>query len=180
VVQSWWTSEVNRQRVRRIAPLAGLLVAVNIVARLVARFTLPTGTDPFLVGAWSLLAMVLAVAVVAFPWTRRQRVPTVVGDLFFVILVTTVLVTLVGPFVSREPAFDVGFTIQQFALCAGLLVVGGAAGLLTAVALGLDPTSRAWRAQAERARVAPTRRKAARPARRTAAPRGRRQSGARR
>jgi hypothetical protein len=180
VVQSWWTSQVNRERVRRIAVLAGLLVVVNVVARLVARFALPAGTDPFIVGAWSLLAMVLAVAVAAFLWTRRRRVPAVVGDLFFVILATSLLVTLVGPFVSGDPAFGVGSVIELFALCSGLLVVGSAAGLLTAVALGLDPTSRAWRAQAERVRVAPTGRKAARPARSTSVSRRRRQSGARR
>jgi hypothetical protein len=147
----------NRDRVRRIAVATAVLVGINVLARLLARFALPAGTDPFLPGLASVLAMVIAVAVTGFLWTRVRRVPAVVGDLFFVTVVATLLVTLVGPFVSGHPEFDLGFTVKQIGLCAGLLVVGDAAGVLTAVALGLDPTSRAWQRQAERVRSKPAR-----------------------
>jgi hypothetical protein len=164
-IQSWWRSDVNRSRVRRIAAATGVLVAVNVVARVIARYVLSPGTDPFVVGGWSILAMLLVLAVAAFLWTRRRRVPAVVGDLFFVIVATSLLVTLLGPFVTGDPEFGASSTISQLALCAGLLTVGAAAGLLLAMALGLDPTSRAWQAQAERVRTKPG---------------ARRQSGARR
>jgi hypothetical protein len=154
--------------------VTALLAGIDVAARLVARYALPSGTDPFLVGALSVLAMVLVLGVAAFLWARRRRVPAVAADLFFVIVATTLVVTVVGPFVSGTPDFGVGSVIQQAALCAALLTVGGGGGVLTAVALGLDPTSRAWQAQAERAHLKPGPERA-RPRGKTA-----RQSGARR
>ena len=148
-------SPVTRARVRRIAVLTGILVGINLVARLITRFAVPAGTDPFVTGALSVFAMVVAVGVTAFLWTRRRRVLLVVGDLFFVTVATTVLVTLVGPFVSGSPSFALGLTTKQIGLCAGLLVVGAAAGLLLAVALGMDPTSRAWQQQAAKVKRKP-------------------------
>jgi hypothetical protein len=148
-----WTarpvSAGTRTRVRRIAVATGVLVGINVVARLVARFALPDGTDPLQLAAWSMLAMVVAVAVVGFTWTRRRRMALVTGDLFFVTVGTTLLVALAGSVVSGG-GFDPGLVLRELALCAGLLVVGAAAGELLAVALGLDPTSRAWKQQAER------------------------------
>jgi hypothetical protein len=152
---TWLRSATTHRRAQRIAVAAGVLIGINLVARLLARWALPAGTDPFLAGAWSLLAMVVAVGVTGFWWTRRRRVPLVVGDLFFVVLVTTLVVTLVGPFVSGGAEFSVGSTLTQLALCAGVLVVGCAAGVLGAVALGLDPTSRAWKEQAARVKAKP-------------------------
>jgi hypothetical protein len=148
-------SPVNRVRARRIAVLTAILVGIDLCARLVTRFALPAGTDPFVTGALSVFAMVLAVGVAGFLWTRRRRVPLVAGDLFFVTVATTVLVTLAGPFVSGDPAFAFGLTIKQISLCAGLLVVGSAAGVLLAVALGLDPTSQAWKQQAAKLKRKP-------------------------
>jgi hypothetical protein len=139
-----------RTRVRRIAATTGVLVGIDLVARLVARFALPTGTDTFQLAAWSALATVVAVAVVGFRWTLRRRVPLVTGDLFFVTVATTPLVAAAGPVVGGSPTFDLGVVAEELTLCAGLLVVGAAAGVLLAVALGLDPTGRAWKQQADR------------------------------
>jgi hypothetical protein len=74
----------------------------------------------------------------------------VAGDLFWAVLATTLVVTLAGPLVSAHPSYDPGSTAAQLGLCAGLLALGGGGGVLLAVALGLDPTSRAWQAQAAR------------------------------
>ena len=147
---AWSVSAGARTRVRRIAVAAGVLVGINVAARLIARFALPAGTDPFQLAAWSMLAMVVAVAVVGFLWTRRRRVPLVAGDLFFVTVATSLLVALAGPLVSGGADLAPGLLLEELALCAGLLVVGGAAGVLLAVALGLDPTGRAWKQQADR------------------------------
>jgi hypothetical protein len=148
-------SPVTRVRARRIAVLTGILVGINLCARLVTRSALPEDTDPFVTGALSIFAMVVAVGVAGFLWTSRRRVPLVAGDLFFVLVATTLLVTLAGPFVSGKPDFDLGLTMQQLGLCAGLLVVGSAGGVLLAVALGLDPTSRAWKQQAAKLKRKP-------------------------
>jgi hypothetical protein len=140
---------------RRVGLVVALLAGIDVVARLVVRFALPEGTDPFQAGAWALLAMVLAVGVVGFRWTRERRVPPVAGDLFWVVLATTLLVTLAGPFVSGSPAFDFGFLLSQFGLCAAMLAVGAGGGLLLAVALGLDPASRALKARAAKVKSKP-------------------------
>jgi hypothetical protein len=152
---TWSVSAATRTRVRRIAFVTGVLVAINVAARLIARFALPAGTDPFQLGAWSMLAMVVAVAVVGFLWTRRRRVPLVAGDLFFLTVATSLLVALAGPVVSGGAGFGASLVLGELALCAGLLVVGDAAGVLLAVALGLDPTSRAWKQQADRVLTKP-------------------------
>ena len=147
---TWSVSAATRTRVRRIAAATGVLAGVNVGARLIARFALPADTDAFQLAAWSVLVMVVVAGVVGFLWTRRRRVPLVTGDLFFVTVATTPLVAAAGPVVGGSPAFDLGVVAEELALGAGLLVVGAAAGVLLAVALGLDPTGRAWKQQADR------------------------------
>jgi hypothetical protein len=154
---TWSVSASTRTRVRRIAAATGVLVGVNVGARLIARFALPADTDAFQLAAWSVLVMVVVAGVVGFLWTRRRRVPLVTGDLFFVTVATTLLVALAGPVVSGSPTFDLGLLVQEIALAAGLLVVGEAGGVLLAVTLGLDPTSRAYQQQAERVKTKPRR-----------------------
>jgi hypothetical protein len=141
--------------IRRVGLVVAVLAGIDAAARLVVRFALPEDTDPFQAGAWAILAMVLAIGVVGFRWTRERRVPPVVGDLFWVVLVTTLLATIAGPFVSGDPAFDPGFTITQIGLCAALLTVGAGGGVLLAVALGLDSTSRALKARAAKVKSKP-------------------------
>jgi len=140
-----------RGRGTRIAVATAVLVGINLLGRLAVRLYLPEGRDPLLAGLWAVLVIVLAAAVVAFVWTRQRRVALAAADLVAVVAVTAVLVTVVGPFVSG--GLDAGLplwrTLLQLLLALALLSVGAAAGLLTAVALGLDPTSRAWRRMAQ-------------------------------
>jgi hypothetical protein len=136
------------------------LVAINLVARVVVRLVGPTEDAEFVIGLWSLGAMLVAIAVAAFVWTRRYVVPRVLMDAAVVIGVTSLIVTVVGPFVSggglhRDSPGDI---LLQFSVCAGVLGVGVAIGLLGAMALGMDPTSRAWKYQAERVRTSPRQR----------------------
>jgi hypothetical protein len=159
---------MNKATLRRLGIAAGVLVGIDLVARLVARWALPAGTDALQVGAWAILAMVVAAGVTGFRWTRERRVPAVAGDLFWVVLGTTLVVTLVGPLVSAHPSYALGLTLAGLGLCAALLTVGAGGGVLLAVALGLDPTSRAWRAQAAKVK------------RRAAPAKAKRQPGARR
>jgi hypothetical protein len=139
-----------RQDSIRVAGAAGVLIGVNLFARLISRFVLDQDVDPLVPGLLSLLVMVLVAGLIAFGWTRRFRAGSVVGQLLLVVVITSLAVVLVGPLVSGDADYDLTVLLRQLALCAGLLLVGQAGGAFLAVALGLDPTSRAWRLQADR------------------------------
>jgi hypothetical protein len=136
----------------RIAGVVAILLVINVGARLIADHALPKDSDPVVLALWSIVAMVLAVGVAAFVWTTRRRVPTVAGDLFFTVAASSVLVTLLAPLVSGQAHFSVGIAFRVLGLCAAMLTIGSAAGVLIAVAFGLDPTTRAWRSQAAKLR----------------------------
>jgi hypothetical protein len=133
------------------------LVAVNVVARLIVRVANPGSDAEFVVGLASLGAMGVLAAVFAFVWTKRYPSPRVVSDSLVVVSITGVLVTLVGPFVFGKtlgdyPGFGDWFAVflLQLFICLAVLAVGVVVGALIAIALGIDPTSRAWKAQASR------------------------------
>jgi hypothetical protein len=144
------------------------LVAVNVVARLIVRVADPGANAEFIVGLASLGAMGVLAAVFAFVWTKRYPSPKVVSDSLIVVSITGVLVTLVGPFVFGKTLGDYAgfgewfavFLLQLF-ICLAVLAAGVVIGALIAIALGIDPTSRAWKAQA--ARVPAAARKAKKP-----------------
>jgi len=142
-----------RSKVLRIALAVVAVVAVNLLARLVVRFGFGgdggPGRDPFLAALWSLVTAVVLLGGIGLWWTRQRRVPLVIGEVLLVVVVSTLIVTLVGPYVYGATSFDIGLLLRQIALHAVLLAVGGVAGVLIAVALGLDPTSRAWGAMAQ-------------------------------
>jgi hypothetical protein len=131
----------------RIGIVAAILVAINIAARVVARVVLHGDHSQVELALWSLVAMVVVVGVAGFVWTSRRRVPIVSGDLFFAIVIASVLVTALGQLVSGHADYSPSAMLRVFALCVGGQAIGAAAGVLIAVTFGLDPTSRAWRSQ---------------------------------
>ena len=151
----------------RVAMVAAALVVVNLVSRLAVRIADPGEDAEFAIGLWSLGGMVVVLAVAVFLWARRYFVPQVLGYAGVVIGASSVLVTVIGPFVSGTGPFEdgIGTFLLQLVICAAVLAVGATLGLLTAMALGLDPTSRAWKRQAERVRTS-TRQRQRRTARR--------------
>jgi hypothetical protein len=140
-----------RERWQPVAVAIVVLLGVNLAARLAVRLAGPGNDAVFVIGLWSLGAMVVALAVATFLWTKRYLVPRVLGDVLVVIGVSALLVTLVGPFVSGGAPFDNGFGgyLIQLGACIGVQAVGATLGLLLAMALGLDPKSRAWKRQAQ-------------------------------
>lgn len=139
----------------RIGIVTAALVAVNLVARIGVRIAGPDEDAEFVIGLWSLGAMVVGLAAVVFYWSRRFVPPQVVSYALAVIGVSSLLVTLVGPFVSGGGPFSngIGSYFGQLLACIGALTLGAAVGLLLAMALGLDPTSRAWKQQAQRVKT---------------------------
>ena len=153
------TGSLTSRRWVPIAVVTAALVAVNLVARLVVRLRgTEVGPDAlesaeFVVGLWSLWslgAMGLCLAVAAFLWTRRHALGRVVADLVAVILAGSLLVSVVGPYVSGSGPLESGFSffLLLFLFCVAVLTVGATIGSLLAIAFGLDPKSRAWQAYA--------------------------------
>ena len=143
----------------RVAIVVAALVAVNLLARLGVRLAGPDDSTEFVIGLWSIGAMMVVLAVAVFLWARSYLVPRVLTFAGTAIGVSALLVTLLGPFVSGGSPFENGINafLFQILVCMLVLSVGGAIGLLTAMALGLDPTSRAWKRQAERVKSKPRR-----------------------
>jgi len=152
-----------RNRWVRIGVVVAALVLVNFGARLALR--LASGASEkveFTTALTSLVAMGVVIAVVGFLTARRYLLAVTAGDLFFDILLTSLLVTLVGPFVSGATPFGAGVLqwMLQWLVCVGALTVGAAIGVLLTIAFGLDPKSRAWAAYAAQVKLPA---KAARP-----------------
>jgi hypothetical protein len=146
-----------RGRWGAVAIAVAALVAINLVARLVVRLSGAGDDTELMIGLWSLGAMVVGLAVAAFVWSRRYLVPRVIGDALVVVGASSLLVTLVGPFVSGGSPFrdGLGTYLLQLFVCLMVLGIGVTIGMLVAMALGLDPKSRAWKRQAERVKHRP-------------------------
>ncbi|MFI5956471.1 hypothetical protein [Cryptosporangium sp. NPDC051539] len=145
-----------QNRWTRVGVVVAVLVAVNFGARIVLRIASGTSEDTELrTGIVSLAGMGVVLAVAAFLTARRFLPAVTSGDLFFDIVVTSLLVTLVGPFISGGTPFvdGPGQWLLQLVVCVGVLLVGAALGGLLAVAFGVDPKSRAWGAYASQVKL---------------------------
>ncbi len=144
----------------RVAIVTAALIAINLLVRVGVRIAGPGDDAEFVIALWSLGAMVVGLAVVIFYWTRRYLASRVVGFAGAIIGASALVVAVVGPYVSGGSPFENGFgsfLLQLFFIGVALLV-GAALGLLLAMALGLDPTSRAWKSQTERLKTSPRQR----------------------
>ncbi len=135
----------------RVAIVGAVLIAVNLAARVGVRIAGPDENTEFVIGLWSLGAMIVVLAAAVFFWARRYVTGQVLTFTAAVITVSSLVVTIAGPYVSKSSPFGEGFGtyLLQLFICVAALAVGATIGLLGAMAFGLDPTSRAWKRQAE-------------------------------
>jgi hypothetical protein len=141
----------------RVAIVAAVLIVVNLAARVGVRIAGADKDAEYVIALWSLGAMVVVLAVAAFYWARQYVTPRALAFLAVAIGASSLVVTIAGPYVSDSSPFADGFGtyLLQLFVCIVVLTVGAAIGLLGAVALGLDPTSRAWKSQADRIKTSP-------------------------
>lgn len=149
-----------RERWLRIGILAGVLVAINLVGRLVVRLGSIEDVDA---QQWAsvvtYLTIALAMAVVAAQWIRQRATGVVTADLAGGAVAAGVLILIVGPFVSgtSPAAVGVGDSFEaawQYAVyAAGGALVGG----MATVMLGRDYTSRSLHRFAQAKLVKPGR-----------------------
>ncbi|WFE26810.1 hypothetical protein O7623_26625 [Solwaraspora sp. WMMD791] len=141
-----------RQRWLPVGILAGGLFAINVVARLVARFAFGTDTeaqDRLTLAMFVVIGLVLGT--VAFVWGRRWPLERWGGDLALAVLIALLLTVLVGPFVSGGHPFanGAGAFFSQVWLYGGCSAAGALLGYLVLITLGLDHRSQSLQRYAE-------------------------------
>ncbi|ASW56648.1 hypothetical protein [Plantactinospora sp. KBS50] len=149
-----------RERWRPIGVLAGVLFAVNVVARLVTRFAFDNGTeasDRISLAMFAVLGVVLAGT--AFRWGRHAPLARWSGDLAVAVLVAMALTIFVGPFLnSSQPFADgAGAFFSQIWLYLGCAALGTLIGYLLLTALGRDYRSESLKRYTEIQRAKPRR-----------------------
>ncbi|BCL13834.1 hypothetical protein [Micromonospora sagamiensis] len=141
-----------RDQWRPIGVLAGVLFAVNVVARLVARFAFdedPVAADRVSLVMFLVIGVILAA--VTFNWARRSAVSRWGGDLAAAVGAAMLLTVLVGPLLVGNNPFAGG--AGTFFAQIGLYLLATGAGILTgyliATALGVDYRSQQLKRYAE-------------------------------
>jgi hypothetical protein len=152
---------MRQQRWFRIAVLAVALFAVNVVARLVIRFSSDDGDTGSQGLASIVMFAVIAVVLGVITFIRAQREqPSVwLPDVGSGALGGMALTVLVGPFISGNGPFanGAGDFFAQIWLYAACAIVGTVVGYWIAVMLGRDYRSKALKAYTEARKVRPRR-----------------------
>jgi ABC-type multidrug transport system permease subunit len=140
-----------RQRWLRVAVLALVLFAVNVVARVITRLAF-SGNDTAENRASIVMFAVIGVVLVAYTFVRAQRVPpsSWLPDIAASAVAGMLLTILVGPFISGSTPFadGAGSFFSQVWLYGGFAIVGTLLGYWIATALGRDYRSRSLKAYA--------------------------------
>jgi hypothetical protein len=152
---------MRQQRWFRIAVLAVALFLVNVVARLVIRFSIDDADSGTQGLASIIMFAVIAVVLGVLTFIRAQREkPSVwLPDIGFGALGGMALTVLVGPFVSGHGPFanGAGDFFAQVWLYSGCAIAGTVVGYWIAVMLGRDYRSKALKAYTEARKVRPRR-----------------------
>ncbi|MGH3546134.1 MAG: hypothetical protein ACRDPW_09455 [Mycobacteriales bacterium] len=146
-----WCARLRTHVLARPVGAALLLVSVNVVTRLVLRFVSPDDQADLMFGLVTYGVVLLTMAVFTGVWVRRFRLARVWTYLISTVLAAAIVIGVFGPWVSGE-AFgdgDLKLVVLRILLTFVVLAAGGIIGMLSAVALGQDPTSRAWKAHAD-------------------------------
>lgn len=143
-----------------VGVLAGVLFAVNAVARLVTRLAFdqrPEAQDRMSLVMFAVIGLILAV--VAATWARRSPTARWVPDLAAAVLVALALTVFVGPFISGSNPFagGAGQFFSQIWLYAGFAGAGAILGYLVLTAFGRDYRSKSLKRYTEVKRAKPRR-----------------------
>lgn len=149
-----------RNRWLPVGVLAGVLFAVNVVARLLIRFAFDGNndvSDRVTLGMFVVIGLILAV--VAFRDGRREPVSRWLSRLSGAVLLALALTIFVGPLlVGRSPFADgAGVFFAQIWFYAAAAGVGVLVGYLVLVTLGKDHRSELLRRYAEVRQAKPRR-----------------------
>lgn len=128
-----------------------ILVGVDLVGRLVLRLLAPAEQSNVLYGVCVYGVLLAVVAALGFWWVRQYRLSRVWVYLAIVATPASVLIGVLGPWVSgQDLAADGGrLVVLRMLLTLVVVAAGAIAGVLSAVALGRDLTSQAWQVQAQ-------------------------------
>jgi hypothetical protein len=137
---------------KRLIAASGAIFVVDIAARLLLWLVWPGEQTDILFGLCAYGVVLVVSMALGFFWTRRYLIPQVAACLAVVAVPSAIAVGVLGPLASGDMIAQGGATITvlRVLLTVAVVAAGAIVGVLGAVALGLDPTSRAWRAQAER------------------------------
>ncbi len=133
------------------AVAASLWIVADLATRLLLRLLAPEDQTDLIFGVVTYGVVLLTAAVFGWIWVHRYLLARVWAYLLTAALAAAVVIGLFGPWLSGEEFGNSGAKIVMLRMLVTLaiLAAGGAIGALSAVALGRDPTSRAWKAQAE-------------------------------
>jgi hypothetical protein len=149
-----------KERWLPVGVLTGVLFAVNVLGRVVARFW-GDGNDKreINIGLAALAVIAVIMIAAAVRWVRRYPTPRVWGDFAFAVGAACLLSVLVGPFLvgGRPFAEGAGLFFRQVWWYLGVALGGGLFGALVVMTLGQDWKSQAWKRYAERSRTRPPR-----------------------
>ncbi|GAB3815787.1 hypothetical protein [Micromonospora zhanjiangensis] len=141
-----------RQRWLPVGVLAGVLFALNVIARLVVRWGFDNDTevsDRVSLGMFVVIGLILA----GIAFTQGRRVPLAhwTADVAAAVLVAMVLTIFIGPFLSGSQPFaaGAGAFFSQIWLYAGCALIGTMLGYLVLTALGWDYRSESLKRYAE-------------------------------
>ncbi len=149
-----------KERWLPVGVLAGVLFAVNVVARFIAWLAAShSESKQTTIGLIAAGAIGAVMIVAGYLWARRVPTPRVVGELSLAILAGCLFSVIVGPFAGGSAPFKEGGTFfysevwHYLALAAG----GAVFGVLVAMTLGQDLKSQSWKRYAETQRSRPRR-----------------------
>lgn len=149
-----------KERWLPIGVLAGVLFAVNVVARLITRFGFNgdvEAEDRVSLAMFAVIGLILAAR--AFVAGRREPVMTWAPNLAVSVLIAMALTIFVGPFINGNTPFTggAGVFFTQIWLYAAFAAGGTLFGYLLLTAFGLDHRSQSLKRFAEQKLARPRR-----------------------
>jgi len=136
---------------KQLIAAGGAIFTADILARLVLWLLRPHEQTDVLFGLGVYGVVLVVVVAISVTWTRRYVASWVAARLALAGFPSAIVIGVVGPLASGDAIGQGGVTVTMFRvlLTMAVMTAGAVVGVLSAVALGQDPTSRAWRAQAE-------------------------------